>query len=265
MDSRTTPDSPRLIINLQQFIPMRNPKWATVFGRKAVARTAYTSFGKNGATSHSACRGPDKNESRNGLQGVKKAPESYLQAGGLLFRSLISEMRYRRDQFGEEEIKRELSNPEESSELSEPDSSSSVTKSLKQETPDSDSGNKNLISSLKELKDSGNLKESEDMTVYKTVTPDDSEKDAFADVPDLNVSHTEALFLSMSSASLKKELEKPKACICNRPSTTISCPNCGQTRVGRVRRICPAHPKRLYLMDVAECWKCRNSKIVELD
>ena len=40
------------------------------------------------------------------------------------------------------------------------------------------------------------------------------------------------------------------ACVCNRSSQQILCKVCGETFRGRVRLVCPRHPRCLYVMDV---------------
>ncbi|KAI1729528.1 hypothetical protein DdX_01774 [Ditylenchus destructor] len=56
------------------------------------------------------------------------------------------------------------------------------------------------------------------------------------------------------------------ACICERPAGMIICRRCGSELLGRVQQACPAHPKRINLMDHRECVKafCRSIQLTEV-
>jgi hypothetical protein len=60
--------------------------------------------------------------------------------------------------------------------------------------------------------------------------------------------------------------EPPKDCICERPEMMIVCQRCGSELFGRIQRQCPAHPKRIQLMDHSECANkfCRSLQLVEV-
>ncbi|KAI1721068.1 hypothetical protein Ddc_07503 [Ditylenchus destructor] len=56
------------------------------------------------------------------------------------------------------------------------------------------------------------------------------------------------------------------ACLCERPAGMIICRRCGSELLGRVQQACPAHPKRINLMDHRECVKafCRSIQLTEV-
>uniref|UniRef100_A0A914Z6M0 Uncharacterized protein n=1 Tax=Panagrolaimus superbus TaxID=310955 RepID=A0A914Z6M0_9BILA len=60
--------------------------------------------------------------------------------------------------------------------------------------------------------------------------------------------------------------EPPKDCICERDEMMIVCQRCGTELFGRIQRQCPAHPKRIQLMDHSECANkfCRSLQLVEV-
>uniref|UniRef100_A0A7E4VH87 TRAF-type domain-containing protein n=1 Tax=Panagrellus redivivus TaxID=6233 RepID=A0A7E4VH87_PANRE len=60
--------------------------------------------------------------------------------------------------------------------------------------------------------------------------------------------------------------EPPKECICERAETMIVCQRCGSELFGRIQRPCPAHPKRIQLMDHNECVNkhCRSIQLLEV-
>ncbi|XP_011329538.1 uncharacterized protein LOC105274801 [Ooceraea biroi] len=47
-------------------------------------------------------------------------------------------------------------------------------------------------------------------------------------------------------------------CICYRPHCNIICNGCGFWTKGRVRYMCPQHPKIVFLHDHAQCPRCRS-------
>jgi hypothetical protein len=60
--------------------------------------------------------------------------------------------------------------------------------------------------------------------------------------------------------------EPPLNCICERDDMMIVCQRCGTELFGRIQRQCPAHPKRIQLMDHSECANkfCRSLQLVEV-
>lgn len=52
-------------------------------------------------------------------------------------------------------------------------------------------------------------------------------------------------------------------CSCNRPKAKIMCLECGTFFDGRVQTSCPAHPRRIGLMDFNNCINCRGIQIFE--
>lgn len=59
--------------------------------------------------------------------------------------------------------------------------------------------------------------------------------------------------------------ERPLVCICDRPKTIVLCRECGRVWDGRKRIDCPAHLKKMGLMDHVHCIakSCRSLDIVE--
>ncbi|VDN54923.1 unnamed protein product [Dracunculus medinensis] len=55
-----------------------------------------------------------------------------------------------------------------------------------------------------------------------------------------------------------------KVCICHRPATTVKCCECGTEFQGHAERTCNEHPRRINLMDIRECPKCRSRLLEEL-
>jgi len=50
-------------------------------------------------------------------------------------------------------------------------------------------------------------------------------------------------------------------CICLRDIMRIFCESCGHADEGRLRKICPMHPRDVYLYDVTNCPKCRRPHV----
>jgi len=50
-------------------------------------------------------------------------------------------------------------------------------------------------------------------------------------------------------------------CICLRDMMRIFCEACGHADEGRLRKICPMHPKDIYLYDVANCVSCHRPHV----
>ena len=44
----------------------------------------------------------------------------------------------------------------------------------------------------------------------------------------------------------------------------VLCSECGETLPGRVRRVCPAHPRALWLSDLAACPACKITDLEKL-
>ena len=57
----------------------------------------------------------------------------------------------------------------------------------------------------------------------------------------------------------------PGLCICSRPRQTVICRECGSRAEGRVRRVCPAHPAQIYLLDLAACPACKTQNLASLE
>jgi hypothetical protein len=47
-------------------------------------------------------------------------------------------------------------------------------------------------------------------------------------------------------------------CECTRPNTNVHCNMCGYVTVGRIRKLCPRHPTTIFLLDLAQCPRCRS-------
>ncbi|KAI8797890.1 DNA-directed RNA polymerase II subunit RPB1 [Biomphalaria glabrata] len=53
-------------------------------------------------------------------------------------------------------------------------------------------------------------------------------------------------------------------CYCQKSPKMILCKTCGETFTGRVRAVCPAHPKKIFLMDIECCIVCQSENLKEL-
>ena len=54
-------------------------------------------------------------------------------------------------------------------------------------------------------------------------------------------------------------------CICLRPVGLVLCMTCGETREGRVRRVCPSHPTVVYSMDRFHCPGCKQQDLAMME
>jgi len=52
-----------------------------------------------------------------------------------------------------------------------------------------------------------------------------------------------------------------EGCICLRDMMRIFCESCGHADEGRLRKICPLHPKDIYLYDVTNCANCHRPHV----
>merc|ERR1712117_979107 len=61
----------------------------------------------------------------------------------------------------------------------------------------------------------------------------------------------------MGKTSMDKSAGGDLECVCFRPLKKIVCRICGKMIIGRVRRLCAAHPKHIWLLDVSACPRCQ--------
>lgn len=52
-----------------------------------------------------------------------------------------------------------------------------------------------------------------------------------------------------------------EGCICLRDMMRIFCESCGHADEGRLRKVCPLHPKDIYLYDVTSCANCHRPHV----
>ncbi|CAD5215664.1 unnamed protein product [Bursaphelenchus okinawaensis] len=62
------------------------------------------------------------------------------------------------------------------------------------------------------------------------------------------------------------ESENNKECVCERPEAIVICRKCGSELLGRIQMSCPAHPRKMCLMDQRECpsTTCRSIALMEI-
>ncbi|CAD5221612.1 unnamed protein product [Bursaphelenchus xylophilus] len=62
------------------------------------------------------------------------------------------------------------------------------------------------------------------------------------------------------------ESDTTKECVCERPEAIVICRKCGSELLGRVQMTCPAHPRKMCLMDQRECPSstCRSIALMEV-
>ena len=69
----------------------------------------------------------------------------------------------------------------------------------------------------------------------------------------INLSRQQAKMEAKKNVEAKEMVVEESPCVCNGSKGVVQCVKCGHEQFGRIARVCPVHPLKVFLMDIRCC------------